>query len=127
MNFNTPLSKVNGLGSAKEGVHHWWMQRLTGIALVPLMLWLVCGFLRISGQGYMAARNWIQSPAVATLMTLMVIALFWHARLGLQVIIEDYIHHKFIKTAALILMNFTMIGFGVGSIIAILRIALGGA
>jgi len=125
MNLNTPLSRVLGLGSAKSGLHHWWLQRLTAIALVPLMLWLVCGLAQVAGGGYAAAREWVASPGTATLLVLLVVALFWHLKLGLQVIIEDYVHLKCAKVTSLVVLNFAVIAAAVATVLAILKISLG--
>jgi len=125
MNLTAPLSRVLGLGSAKQGLHHWWLQRLTAIALVPLLLWLVCGLAQVAGGGYAEARTWVQSPGVALLLLLLAVAMFWHTKLGLQVIIEDYVHLKWLRVTSLIVLNFAIITFLVATLFAILKISLG--
>ena len=106
MNLRTPLSQVRGLGSAKEGVSHWWWQRLTAVALVPLTLWFVISVIAHMGADYEAMRAWVGSPSVAVTMVLLIAATFYHLKLGAQVVIEDYVHHGATKLVALVLLNF---------------------
>ncbi len=87
--LRSDLGRVRGLGSAKEGVDHWWRQRLTAIALVPLGLWFVVGAIGLVGADYNAAADWVASPLNAVLLLLLILATFLHAELGLQVVIED--------------------------------------
>lgn len=127
MSLNTPLSKVRGLGSAKEGSHHWWLQRLTAVALLPLSIWFVCGVLGIVGETYETAVLWVQSPVTTVFLLLAIVALFYHAKLGLQVVIEDYVHSEGLKIASLLAMKFAMITIGLACAVAVLRISLGAA
>ncbi len=127
MSLNTPLSKVRGLGSAKDGSHHWWLQRLTAIALLPLSIWFIYGVVSIVGKNYDAAVAWVQSPANSVLLLLAIFAVFYHARLGLQIVIEDYVHSEGLKIASLVAMKFAMITLGLASALAVLRITLGAA
>lgn len=123
--LRSPLAKVRGLGSAKDGTGHWWMQRITAIAMIPLSLWFVYSLMQLAVQADRAAfAAWVASPAVAITLILMFIALFNHARLGLQVVIEDYIHSKKTLFALLILNKFIMFALMVISIIAVLKIHL---
>ena len=124
--MRTPLARVRGLGSAKDGVHHWWMQRLTAVALVPLVLWFVVSIAGLSGMSHDDAVAWISSPAVAIMLTLLSVATFYHAQLGVQVVIEDYVHSKPVKLAALVALKFAAIIMAVASIFAVLKIAFGG-
>jgi len=119
------LARVRGLGSAKEGVHHWWMQRLTAVALIPLAIWFVAALISHTGAGYDAASAWLASPVVFGIMVLLVAATFYHAALGLQVIIEDYLHHEGAKIAALLLMKFACALLALTAIVALLVIAFG--
>ena len=124
MSLRSPLGKVRGLGSAKEGVGHWWAQRTTAIALVPLSLWFIVSLLGALGGDYASTRAWLSSPLVAAAMLGLLIALFYHATLGLQVVIEDYIHEKAAKIAALLAMKLAFALAGLIAIVAVLKISL---
>lgn len=124
--LRTPLGRVRGLGSAKEGVGHWWLQRLTAIALVPLTLWFVVSLLFMARADYEELRAWIAAPLNTVLLSAMLFSLFYHTALGLQVIIEDYVHQEGSKIASLIAMKFLMALLGGISILSVLRIAFGG-
>jgi succinate dehydrogenase / fumarate reductase membrane anchor subunit len=119
------LGRVRGLGSAKEGVHHWWMQRLTAVALVPLAIWFVAALICHTGASYDAASAWLASPVVFGIMVLLVVVTFYHAMLGLQVIIEDYVHREGAKIAGLLLMKFACAVLALTAIVALLVIAFG--
>lgn len=90
--LRSPLARVRHLGSARDGTGHWWAQRLTAIALVPLTLWLVASLVSLAGADYVAVSAWIGRPLPGTLLVLLIAATFYHAALGLQVVIEDYVH-----------------------------------
>ena len=124
--MRTPMARVRGLGAAKDGVHHWWMQRLTAIALVPLTLWFVVSVAGLAGMDHAAAAAWIGSPPVAVLLLLLIAATFWHAQLGVQVVVEDYVHNEAVKLTALIAIKFAAVVLAVASIFAVLRLAFGG-
>ena len=126
MKFRTPLYNVRGLGSAKEGTHHWWMQRVSAMALAPLMLWLAFSVASLSGLGYTESVAWLRSPLNAVLMLASVLALFYHGLLGLQVVIEDYVHHEGLKLASLVLLKFLTLLLGIASALAVLRVAIPG-
>jgi len=125
-NFRTPLKKVKGLGSAKEGTAHFWSQRLTAIALVPLVLWLAFSVASLPDMDYIAIREWLSQPFNAIVMILFLIAGFHHARLGLQVVIEDYISSHVARTAAIIAVTFIAAALGVTGVFSVLRIAFAG-
>jgi succinate dehydrogenase / fumarate reductase membrane anchor subunit len=124
MSLRTPLSKVIGRGSAGEGVGHWWVQRVTAVALLPLTAWFVISLLGQSLQSYDAMRGWLGQPWVAVPTILLVFTLAWHSKLGVQVVIEDYVHAKGAKTTLLLLSTFVHIGAAVAGIFAILALAL---
>ena len=120
------LGRARGLGAAKKGVAHWWAQRVTALALVPLTLWLVFGIATRAGAGHDAVVAWIARPLVAIALALTLFATFLHAKLGMQVVIEDYVHAPFAKHLLLLLVTFTSFVLGAGAIFAVLKIALRG-
>ena len=123
--LRTHLSRARGLGSAKEGVHHWWAQRITALALIPLVAWFAVSLVMISGADHAAVRAWIGSPVVMVLLTLTIVVGLHHGQLGLQVVIEDYVHHEGMKIALIVLMRFIAVLFGLAAVVAILRIGFG--
>ena len=126
MSLRSPLGKVLGLGAAKEGAGHWWSQRVTAVALVALGIWFVASLFALQGFDYDAVTSWIRHPVNATLLALFVAVSAYHSQLGLQVVIEDYVHGA-LKTASIVLSNFFHVIVGALGVIAVLRIALGGA
>ncbi len=126
MSLQNPLARVRGLGSAKEGVHHWWVQRLTAIALVPLTVYFVWLLLGTVGLDHAGARAAVAEPMNAALLAAYVIALFWHAQLGLQVVIEDYIHVRWQEITLQVLVRFATLLATLVSLVAIGRIAFTG-
>ncbi|MAI49599.1 MAG: succinate dehydrogenase, hydrophobic membrane anchor protein [Rhodospirillaceae bacterium] len=125
MSLRSPLGKVRGLGSAKEGVAHWWAQRMTAVALVPLLIWFVASICAMADAEYNAVRDWIATPMVSIMLVLMTVAVFHHAQLGLQVVLEDYVHTEWRKIASIAIVKFTAIGLAVATIFSIVKIALG--
>ncbi|HEX6113896.1 MAG TPA: succinate dehydrogenase, hydrophobic membrane anchor protein [Geminicoccaceae bacterium] len=121
----TPLARARGLGAAHGGVGHWKAQRLTAISNAVLVLWFVFSAMALAGASYEEVRAWLASPLAATLMILLVVSVFYHAPLGLQVIIEDYVHHPGARIAALVLVRLVVAGLAVACIVAILTVALG--
>lgn len=119
------VSLPRPLGSAHHGVGHWIVQRATAIALVPLGLWFIISMLGLSGKAYAEVRAWLASQVNATLLILLVIAAFWHAKLGLEVIVQDYVHGRWVKPASLLAVNFLIWLFAVSCIVAILQVATG--
>ena len=124
--LRTPLARARGLGSAREGVHHWWAQRLTAIALIPLVVWFAISLVMMSGADYGAVRAWIGSPAVMVLLILTIAIGLHHGQLGLQVVIEDYVHGDGSKLALIVAVRFIAVLFGLAAIVAVLRIGFGG-
>src|SRR4029077_18331937 len=102
--MRSSLGRAIGLGSAKEGVGHWWRQRVSALALVPLILWLVISVIGLIGADHAAFVAWVRSPMPAVLLILLLVATFYHTALGLQVVIEDYVHGEAMRLSALLLM-----------------------
>lgn len=124
MSLRTPLGRVRGLGSAKHGSGHWWVQRLTALLLVVTLPWFVWLLLSTAGADFVTLRLTLAQPFNAVMLVLLVIGGFWHAQLGLQVVIEDYIHGG-LEIALQILVKFACLAAGIASVIAIGRIAFG--
>ena len=124
--LRTPLARARGLGSAHSGVHHWWAQRLTAIALIPLVVWFAISLVMMSGAEYEVVRAWIGSPIVMVLLILTIAVGLHHAQLGIQVVIEDYVHSDGWKLALIVAVRFLAVFFGLAAIVAILRIGFGG-
>lgn len=125
MSLQTRLATVRGLGSAKNGTHHWWGQRVTAVALLPLTLWFVYSVIMLAGAEYIEVAGWLAQPLNTVLMLLLIAATFHHLQLGLQVVIEDYIHSEFTKLTTLLFVKFASFGLAVASGYAVLKIALG--
>ncbi len=123
--LRSPLGRALGLGSAKEGVEHWWVQRLTAVALVPLTLWFIGSLIAVTDSNYGALIGWLSSPPSTILLVLLLIALFYHTALGLQIVIEDYVH-SMAKLPALIAMRLACFALAVVGVLATLRIAVVG-
>jgi succinate dehydrogenase / fumarate reductase, membrane anchor subunit len=126
MRGGSELGRVRGLGSAREGAHHWWRQRVTAFGNLVLILWLIASLLRLPDLGYETVRGWLQSPLAAVPMALIVINTFWHMKMGLQVVIEDYQHDE-ARIIALALLHFWTFGAGGLALFSILKVALSGA
>ena len=126
MAYRTPIAKVRGLGAARSGLQHWKMQRLTAISNVLLVLWFMFSAMALSGSGYDQVRAWLASPVTASLMVLLIISTFYHARLGLQVVVEDYVHHEGARIASLVAIALIVLALAVACIVAVLTVAVGG-
>lgn len=105
MNLRSPLSHVRYLGSAKDGTHHWWAQRLSALALIPLSIWFVASLLSLTGESHQNFALWASGPFTASLLILLIVATFYHAWLGLQVVVEDYVHTTGLKLALLLALK----------------------
>ncbi|MCP4768917.1 MAG: succinate dehydrogenase, hydrophobic membrane anchor protein [Gammaproteobacteria bacterium] len=122
--LRSPLSKVKGLGSAREGTSHFWHQRLTALLLIPLVLWL--GFSIASlPLDHATLVDWVQQPLVTVALVLLIMSLFYHAQLGLQTVIEDYISSHSRRTLVLLLSNLFCLLFGIFGVVSVLKISLG--
>ncbi|MEK0086084.1 succinate dehydrogenase, hydrophobic membrane anchor protein [Benzoatithermus flavus] len=119
------VGHVMARGSIREGSRTWLLERMTSAALVPLSLWFLIGAVSLSGASYEEVRAWLTGPFNTTAMLLFVITLFWHAKLGAQVIIEDYVHHEGVKVVSLIALNFAAIALGLACVVAVLKVSLG--
>lgn len=125
MSLRTPLGNVLGLGSAKDGTSHFWGQRLSGAGLVILGLWFVCSMLMMPGFSHAEAIGFIAAPMNAVMLLLLVITLAYHSNLGLQVVVEDYVHGHGLKLASLVVSRFAHIFLAVAAVYAIIKIGLG--
>jgi succinate dehydrogenase / fumarate reductase, membrane anchor subunit len=126
MSLRSPLGKVLGTGSAKEGVHHWWLQRLTSIALVPLTIWFVVSLLSLSSFEHVTIITWMAHSWTALLLILFILVATWHSQLGVRVVVEDYIHGG-AKTLTLVMLTFIHAVVAAAGIFAVLKVAFGGA
>ena len=125
MEFRSHLGRVRGLGSTWMGVHHFWVQRLTAIALVPLIIWFVVAATPLVGADVETMKAWVGRHYNPVLLGLLVIAVYHHGQLGLQVVIEDYVHHEGVKTAAVIAVKLAAFFLGASTLFAILRLTFG--
>ncbi len=121
--MRSPLGRAIGLGSAKEGVGHWWAQRITAVALVPLTLWFVTAVIALAGADRAVFVDWIHHPVPAVLLVLLLVATFHHGALGLQVVIEDYVENPALRLGFLIVMRLAAIVLGVLGIFAVLKLS----
>lgn len=123
--FRTPVSRVKGLGSAQAGTEHFWAQRMTGLANLVLLVFLIYSVIRLAGEPLDFVRAYFASPAVAILASLFAISAAYHMRIGMQVIVEDYIHKESSKLLLLILNTFFAVAVALTSVIAIIKLSLG--
>jgi succinate dehydrogenase / fumarate reductase, membrane anchor subunit len=121
--LRTPIKRARGLGSSHSGTHHFWLQRLSALALIPLSIWFIVALMtELIGADRAGVAAWLQGPVTALLLASLVVALFVHARLGMQTIIEDYVHCGAKKIAALLTLNILIYGFAAASLMAIARL-----
>jgi succinate dehydrogenase / fumarate reductase membrane anchor subunit len=126
MSLRSPLGKVLGAGSAKEGVHHWWVQRLTSIALVPLTIWFVVSLLSLPSFEHVTVITWMAQTWTALLLILFILVATWHSQLGVRVVVEDYVHGG-AKTLTLVLITFIHAFVAAAGVFAVLKVAFGAA
>lgn len=125
--LRSPLSRVTGLGAARSGVHHWWLQRLTSIALVPLTIWFIVSVASLPSLDRITVTAWMAQSWSALLLVLLVLVAAWHSQLGVRVVIEDYVHGNGMKTVMLVIVTFAHALIAVAGVFAVLKVALGGA
>ncbi len=123
--MRTPLKNVRGLGSARHGTHHFIIQRITAIALLVLVIYFVVLLVSLIGADYASARAAVAHPANAILLSTFLIAMFWHGQLGMQVVIEDYVHTPWLAVACKLIVRFVCVLAALASVFAVLRLALG--
>lgn len=126
MGNGTSIGRVRGLGAAHHGAHHWLVQRFTAIGNVVLMSWLLVSLALLGEYSHANVVKWLSQPLSATAMILLIVSLFWHARLGLQVLIEDYVHEAGTKFGAIAALNLATIGGGAFAIFSVAKLAFGG-
>lgn len=124
--MRSPLKRARGLGSARGGFEHWWMQRVTAVALIPLSLWLAASLIALTGRDYNTFIAWLKAPSVTVLMVLLLIVLCRHMALGLRVVVEDYVHSDWAKIPAVLTIHCACFALAVVGIFATLRIAFDG-
>jgi succinate dehydrogenase / fumarate reductase membrane anchor subunit len=125
MASRTAIAKARGLGSAREGFGHWKLPRLTALGNVPLVLWFVFSAMALAGSSYAEFVAWLSSPLSATLMILLIASTFYHARLGVQVVIEDYVHHEGSRVASLAAVTLIIAALAAACIVAVLKVSIG--
>lgn len=125
MGMRSPLGRVLGSGSAKDGTQHFWQQRLTAVALLFLSCWFLLSLLGIAGFSRVDVVRWVSSPWNSVMLVLFSVTLAWHSSLGMQVVIEDYVHGPFVKVVSLMLNRFAHVIVAIASVFAVLRISFG--
>ncbi len=124
-NLRSALGRARGLGSAKEGLHHWWAQRLTALALIPLTVWFVASLIGLAGAGYDEFILWLENPVNATAMILFLAVALHHAQLGIQVVLEDYVSGHALRTTGVVVVKFVCVGLAAFGIVSTLIVAVG--
>jgi succinate dehydrogenase / fumarate reductase, membrane anchor subunit len=122
--LRSPLGRARGLGSAKDGTHHFWVQRVSAVALIPLALWFVFSLATLKDASFATVQWWVGYPAVAVTLVLFIAAALYHSMLGVQVVVEDYVGNEAMKITALLLSKFFHFAVAAASIFAVLKIAL---
>ena len=124
MSLMTPLNRVLGLGTAKGAAEHWWLQRVTAVALLPLGLWFAYALLTLGGFDYATVVAWVREPATSILLILMIVAVGYHSALGVQVVVEDYVG-KGLRPIVLMASTLAHVGLTIAALFAVLKIAFG--
>ncbi len=123
MTLRSPLGQVLGIGAAKDGVHHWWMQRLTSIALLPLSVWFAVSLLALPGLDHATVVAWLRQGSVALLLIIFLLIAAWHSQLGVRVVVEDYVHDAAARTLCLVASSFGHILLAAAGVFAVLKVA----
>lgn len=124
MDYRSPLSRVRGLGSAKTGTTHWWMQRISAVVLIPLSFWLILFVSHLSGSSYQQTIEWVAEPLNSVFLIFWIIAVFYHAALGVQVVIEDYVHTEWLKITSVWVVKLAFLFLALVALLATFRIVL---
>ena len=127
MSLRSPLGRVLGQGAARNGVRHWWQQRLTSIALVPLTVWFAVSLLSLPSFGHGALVAWMSQSCTALLLVLLVLIAAWHSQLGVRVVVEDYVHDAGVRTLTLVIIGFAHVLLASAGVFAVLKVAFGAA
>ncbi|HVN44938.1 MAG TPA: succinate dehydrogenase, hydrophobic membrane anchor protein [Steroidobacteraceae bacterium] len=125
MSLRSPLGRVLGQGAAHSGVRHWWQQRLTALALVPLAAWFVVSLLALPSLGYATLSAWVSQGSTALLLILLMVVSAWHSQLGVRVVVEDYVHARGARTLTLVVTGFAHVLVVAAGAFAVLKLALG--
>ena len=124
MTLRSPLGKARGMGSARKGADLWWLQRVTAVALIPLLIWLVASLVALTGADHARFSAWVASPFNAVALLLAIATAFYHLKVGMDVVIEDYVHSEGLKVASLLFSAFATVLVGAISAFAVLKLAL---
>jgi len=124
--LRSPVARVRGLGSAKSGTHHWWHQRVSAVALILLVTWFVVSLILNAPAGQANVRAWVSSPVTMVMLIMTILFGLWHAALGMQVVIEDYVHSEGMKIGLILLIKCLAVLAAVSAVVAMLRMAFGG-
>jgi len=127
MKMETPLARVRGLGSARSGAHHWWLERLTSVSTLVLFVWFIVSLVRLPALDQTTIVDWLGSPMAAAPMALLVVSIFWHLKLGLIVVVEDYVHEEGGRLFWVVLINFLAILGAALALFAVFKIAFSGS